>query len=415
MVEIGRSDYLETLNAKRNNGLIKIITGVRRCGKSYLLFTLFHRQLLSEGIGEDHIISLALDDFKNRGYLEPESLYDFVIHSIHDDSQYYVLLDEIQMVQGFESVLNGFLHIPNADVYVTGSNSKFLSSDIVTEFRGRGDEVRVYPFSFSEIYNAQGGDKWESWDSYCRYGGMPQTLNMTAAREKETYLKNLFNQVYLSDIVNRNKLRGSNEMAALTNVLASSIGSLSNPRRICDTFSSSLGIGVSQPTVNRYLDYLEDSFLIEKAMRYDVKGRKYIGTPMKYYFVDVGLRNARLNFRQQEETHIMENIIYNDLRRRGFSVDIGVVELSASGRQARRQLEVDFVANQGSSRYYIQSALSLDGSEKMRQEKEPLRRIGDSFKKIVVSKTAMESWHDDDGILHLSLFDFLLRPESMDW
>lgn len=418
MIEVKRTDYIDTLKSKRHNGLVKIITGVRRSGKSYLLFTLYRNFLLEEGVPESHIITLALDDFKNRQYLDPEALYNYVTGRISDKGQYYILLDEIQLVKDFESVLNGFLHISNADIYVTGSNSKFLSSDIVTEFRGRGDEIRIYPFNFAEYYSVIGGDKWEAWSKYCRYGGMPQTLNMPTAKEKETYLKRLFSQVYLSDIINRYNLRGQEEIDALTNILSSSIGGLTNPKRISDTFSSERNIKISQPTVSLYLDYLEDSFLISKAIRYDVKGKKYISTPMKYYFVDIGLRNARLNFRQQEETHIMENIIYNELLRRGFSVDVGVVEVGAPNGNpsaSRKQLEVDFVANMGSGRYYIQSAFKLPTQEKIDQEKNSLLHIDDSFKKIIIQRDPLEPWHDEDGILYMSLMDFLLKPESLAW
>lgn len=405
MFEVDRKDYISDLINKRHNGLIKIITGVRRSGKSYLLFRLFKRWLSDNGVESDHIISLALDDFKNRQYLSPDALYEYVTNRITDDAPYYVLLDEIQLVDGFESVLNGFLHIPNADVYVTGSNSRFLSSDIVTEFRGRGDEIRVYPFNFAEFYSVVGGDKWEAWSKYSRYGGMPQVLSMVTAKEKESFLKGLFGNVYISDIINRYKLRSHNEMDVLVDVLASSIGSLTNPRRISDTFNSEMGLKLSQPTVSSYIGYLEDSFLINKALRYDVKGRKYIGTPMKYYFVDVGLRNARLNFRQQEEPHLMENIVYNELIRRGFSVDVGVVS----------QWEVDFVANMGSRRYYVQSAFELPTAEKVAQEKRSLTHISDSFKKLIIQRTPMEPWHDQDGILRLGLMDFLLNRDSLDW
>lgn len=418
MFEVGRKDYIESLKSKRHNGLVKIITGLRRSGKSYILFNLFKRFLLEDGVAEDHVISLALDDFKNRRYCNPEALYDYVTGKITADGPYYVLLDEIQLVDDFESVLNGFLHIPGVDVYVTGSNSKFLSSDIITEFRGRGDEIRVYPFSFAEFYSVTGGDKWEAWSRYCRYGGMPQTLGIDSVKDKEAYLKNLFNQVYISDIINRYKLRGQDEIDVLTNILASSIGALTNPKRISDTFVSESNLKVSQQTISRYLGYLEDSFLISKAMRYDVKGRKYIGTPMKYYFGDVGLRNARLNFRQQEETHIMENVIYNELLRRGYSVDVGVVNATRLNNEplaVRRQLEVDFVANMGSRRLYIQSAFELASQEKLAQEKGSLTNIGDSFKKVIIRRSPVEPWYDDDGILHLGLMDFLLDPGSINW
>ncbi len=418
MFEVSRKDYIERLNSKRHNGLVKIITGVRRSGKSYLLFKLYRRFLLQDSVPEDHIVSLALDDFANRQFLEPEELYRYVTERITDSGEYYILLDEIQLVKNFESVLNGFLHIPNADTYVTGSNSKFLSSDIITEFRGRGDEVRVYPFDFEEFYSVIGGDKWDAWREYWRYGGMPQTLGITEDSEKEIYLKNLFSQVYLSDIINRYNLRGKDDIGILTNILSSSTGSLTNPKRISDTFKSTLKLSVSQPTISRYLDYLEDSFLISKAMRYDVKGRKYIGTPTKYYFVDVGLRNARLNFRQQEENHIMENVIYNELVRRGFSVDVGVVEIAGTNGTTsvvRTQLEVDFVANMGSRRYYIQSAFDLATPEKIAQETNSLKHIDDSFRKIIVQRNPTLPWHDESGILRIDLMDFLLHPQSIDW
>jgi predicted AAA+ superfamily ATPase len=418
MEVVDRKDYIQTLQSKRHNGLVKVITGLRRSGKSFLLFTLYKQALLHEGVPEDHLIMLALDDFKNRHYLDPEALYDYVTGRIVDQGMYYILLDEIQMVPQFESVLNGFLHIPNADIYVTGSNSKFLSTDIITEFRGRGDEIRVYPFNFAEFYSVTGGDKWEAWSQYCRYGGMPQTLAMEREQDKETYLKNLFNQVYLSDIINRYNLRGHDEMDALANILSSSIGALTNPKRISDTFASERNLKVSQQTVSRYLSYLEDSFLIQKAMRYDVKGRKYIATPIKYYFGDVGLRNARLNFRQQEETHLMENIIYNELLRRGFSVDVGVVEVNEKNENAhpvRRQLEVDFVANMGSRRFYIQSAFELATPEKTAQEKGSLLNISDSFKKVIIQRSPLKPWYDEEGILHLGLMDFLLSPNALDW
>ena len=418
MKEVSRSDYVHRLKAKQGNGLVKIITGVRRCGKSYLLFTLFRRYLLKSGVDDEHVIALALDDFGNRKYLDAEVLYDYVVSRVKDGDHYYILLDEIQLVEGFESVLNGFLHLPNADVYVTGSNSRFLSSEIITEFRGRGDEIRVYPFSFAEFYSVQGGDKMEAWSLYSRYGGMPQTLQTQTPQEKESYLKNLFEQVYISDIINRYHLRGKDEIGELTNVVASSIGSLTNPQRIANTFASERNLKISQFTVSSYLSYLEDSFLIQKAQRYDVKGRKYIGTPMKYYFVAAGLRNARLNFRQQEENHIMENVIYNELCRRGFSVDVGMVQTHAKdeeGKQVRRQLEVDFVANRGSQRYYIQSAFEIGTAEKMQQEEQSLLHIGDSFKKVLIQKSPVAPWHNEHGVLIVGLLDFLLHHDCLEW
>ena len=392
-MEIERNLYLQKLINKECNGLIKIITGVRRCGKSYILFNLFKEHLLNSGTHQKNIITLALDDFKNKEYQTPQKLYDFVTSKIKNNKQYFVLLDEIQLVPDFESVLIGFLHIPNVDVYVTGSNSRFLSSDIVTEFRGRGDEIRVYPLSFSEIYSTLGGDKNKLWNNYYIYGGMPLVLSMKTNEEKATYLKNLFNQVYLSDIINRYNLRGNEEVAELVNIIASSVGSLTNPERIANTFNTQKKIKIAQKTISAYFDYLEDSFLIEKSLRYNVKGRKYINTPFKYYFVDVGLRNARLNFRQNEENHLMENVIYNELVMRGFSVDVGVVEINivdGNGKKIRKQLEIDFVANLASKRYYIQSALVLGTKEKMEQEEQSFLNINDSFKKIIIQKEDVE-------------------------
>ncbi|MCD8296467.1 MAG: ATP-binding protein [Prevotella sp.] len=419
MFEVSRAEYIERLKSRRHNGMVKIITGVRRCGKSYLLFNLFRRFLLEDGIAEDHIIALQLDDFKNEEYHDRQKLYQYVTERIKDEGEYYyVLLDEIQMVEGFEGALNGFMHIRNADVYVTGSNSRFLSSDIITEFRGRGDEIRVYPFSFAEFYSIDGGDKREALTKYCRYGGMPQSLSYDTPLDKEDYLKGLFNKVYKTDIINRYSLRCHDEIDVLTNVLSSSIGALTNPKRISDTFKSERNLTVSQSTISKYLDYLEDSFLVSKALRYDVKGRKYISTPMKYFFVDVGLRNALLNFRQLEENHIMENIVYNELLRRGFSVDVGVVNVSrndGNGKVVRKQLEVDFVANMGSSRYYIQSAYGIATPEKVEQEKGSLVNIRDSFKKIIIEHDYVIPWHDDDGILRIGILDFLMNEKSIDW
>ena len=416
-MEVSRSDYIKRLSSKRGNGLVKIVTGVRRCGKSYLLFNLFRKHLLADGVPGSHIISLALDDFANKRYLNPDELYNYVRGRITDSSPYIILLDEIQLVPEFESVLNGFLRIPNADVFVTGSNSKFLSSDIITEFRGRGDQIKVYPFTFAEVCSVSDKGADDVWREYVRYGGMPLAVLAGTYEEKEEYLKNLFDQVYISDIVNRHHLRGRDEMGELVNILASSIGSLANPLRLSNTFESERKIKLSQFTISSYIDYLEDSFLISKAHRYDVKGKKYIGTPLKYYFTDVGLRNARLGFRQQEENHIMENVIYNELLHRGFSVDVGVVpvqESDALGKQVRKQLEVDFVANKGSQRYYIQSTFEISSKEKMQQETYSFRNISDSFKKIIIQRQAVIPWHNEQGILNIGLFDFLLNPGSID-
>lgn len=416
-MEVSRSDYIKRLSSKRGNGLVKIVTGVRRCGKSYLLFNLFRKHLIAEGVPDNHIISLALDDYANKRFLNPDELYNYVRGRITDLSPYIILLDEIQLVPGFESVLNGFLRIPNADVFVTGSNSKFLSSDIITEFRGRGDQIKVYPFTFAEVCSVSDKGADDVWREYVRYGGMPLAVLAGTYEEKEEYLKNLFDQVYISDIVNRHHLRGRDEMGELVNILASSIGSLANPLRLSNTFESERKIKLSQFTISSYIDYLEDSFLISKAHRYDVKGKKYIGTPLKYYFTDVGLRNARLGFRQQEENHIMENVIYNELLHRGFSVDVGVVpvqESDALGKQVRKQLEVDFVANKGSQRYYIQSAFEISSKEKMQQETHSFLNISDSFKKIIIQRQAVIPWHNEQGILNIGLFDFLLNPGSID-
>lgn len=413
-----RTDYIEWLDRKRGNGLVKIITGVRRCGKSYLLFTLFKRHLHEQGVKDDHIIAMALDDYENKQYQDANTLYRFVRSKIVDSGRYYILLDEIQLVAGFEAVLNGFLHIEGVDVYVTGSNSRFLSSDIVTEFRGRGDEIRVMPFSFAEVYGIYEGEKYRAWPAYCRFGGMPLVWASEKNEDREQYLKNLFEQVYLSDIINRYDLRGKKEIGDIVNILASSVGSLTNPLRLTNTFKSELETSISQNTVNSYIDYLADSFLIERANRYDVKGLRYISSPMKYYFVDVGLRNARLNFRQQEESHIMENIIYNELMRRRFSVDVGCVIVNAkatNGKSVRKQLEVDFVANSGDKRYYIQSALELPTEEKWNQEEQSLINISDSFKKIIIQRSPVEPWHNNHGVLCMGVEDFLLHSDSLDW
>ncbi len=418
MYEVSRTDYIDWLDRKQGNGLIKIVTGVRRCGKSYLLFTLFRRHLLEKGVQDDHIVALALDDYDNRQYLDADELYKYVRSKVNDGEHYYILLDEIQLVKGFEAVLNGFLHWKNVDVYVTGSNSRFLSSDIVTEFRGRGDEIRVYPFSFAEVYSIYEGEKQRVWPAYCRYGGMPFVWSSERNDDREEYLKNLFEQVYLADIIGRYDLRGKAEIGDLVNILASSVGSLTNPLRLTNTFKSELGKVISQNTVNAYIEYLVDSFLVSRANRYDVKGLKYISSPLKYYFTDIGLRNARINFRQQDESHIMENIIYNELLRRRYSVDVGSVTTNAKnaeGKMVRKNLEVDFIANKGDRRYYIQSALELSTEEKWKQEEQSLLSISDSFKKIVIQRQMVEPWYNNHGILCISVEDFLLNQDSLDW
>lgn len=413
-MEIKRDYYLDKLIQHRKNGLVKIVTGVRRCGKSYLLFNLFRGSLIDSGIRGDHIISIAMDDYGNKHLLDPDELYRYVKSLITDSDDYYILLDEIQLVKDFESVINGFMHIPNADVYVTGSNSKFLSSDIVTEFRGRGDEIRIYPLNFSEFYSAYGGNFNDAWLTFCNYGGMPLCLSMQTQEDKAKYLTNLFETTYLADIINRNKLRGNAEINELTDVLASSIGSLTNPLKLSNTFASTKKVKLSTNTISAYLGYLQDAFLIEKALRFDIKGKKYINTPAKYYFVDIGLRNARLSFRQQEYTHIMENVIYNELRSRGYSVDVGVVENVGkdNGVSVRKSFEVDFVVNSGNRRYYIQSAYNIPTQEKMEQEQASLLSINDAFRKIIIVNQPILSGYNERGILMLSLSDFLFEPEK---
>ena len=411
-MQIKRDFYLNKLIQHKKNGMVKIVTGIRRCGKSYLLFKLFREHLTDTGVKEDHIISVALDDFGNKNLQNPDELYKHVKSQIVDFDDYYILLDEIQLVSDFESVINGFMHIPNADIYITGSNSKFLSSDIITEFRGRGDEIRVYPLNFSEFYSVYGGDFDKAWLMYCNYGGMPLCLSMKTLADKAKYLTSLFNTTYLTDIINRNNLRGNAEINELTDILASSIGLLTNPLKLSNTFGSTKNIKLSVNTISTYLNYLQDAFLVEKAIRYDIKGKKYINTPAKYYFVDLGLRNARLSFRQQEYTHIMENVIYNELRLRGYSVDVGVVEYvgKENGVSVRKSLEVDFVVNLGNRRYYIQSAYNISSDEKMAQEQASLLSINDAFRKIIIVKQPIMSGYNANGILMLSLQDFLMDP-----
>ena len=384
MKEIKRDRYLEKLINRRENGLIKIVTGIRRCGKSYLLDPIYKNYLIENGVKEDHIIKIDLDERKNNKYLNPDVLDEYIRSMIVDKDIYYIILDEIQKVEDFESVLNGFLHIENLDVYVTGSNSKFLSSDIKSEFRGRGDEVRVLPLTFSEFVTAYEGGTEEAWEEYKIYGGLPRILSQRTEEQKSQYLKDLFERTYLSDIIERHNIQRIDVLDTLVNILASSIGSLTNPKKLSDTFISNSMKDVSINTITSYINYLEDSFLIKKVERYDVKGKKYISTPSKYYFADIGLRNARLNFRQQEEDHIMENIIYNELLYRGYNVDVGIVEIRE--KNIRKQTEVDFICNQADKRYYIQVALSLPTREKTLQEERPLMNINDNFKKIIIVK-----------------------------
>ena len=413
MIEIKRDKYLQKLIDSKGNGLIKIITGIRRCGKSYLLDPIFRTHLLSVGIPDDHIIKIELDRTSNRKFHHDPEEFERYIHSfIRDSETYYILLDEIQLVDDFEFVLNGLLYERNLDIYVTGSNSKFLSSDIITEFRGRGDQIRIHPLSFSEYFHTIGGDKYDCWNDYLTYGGMPLVLSKKNDAEKSIYLKELFDQTYFKDIIERHQIKRKDILDTLVNLLASSIGSLTNPQKIYDTFKSNGEKELSFTTINNYLSYLEDSFIVQKALRFDVKGKKYINTPQKYYFSDLGLRNARLNFRQQEETHLMENAIYNELLLRGYNVDVGVVEIRENG--ARIQTEVDFVCNSGNNRYYIQSALNLSTHEKTVQESRSLNHIKDNFKKIIVVKDQIKPWRTDDGILVLGIFDFLMDKNSLD-
>ena len=409
---INRDDYLNKLISRRENGMIKIITGIRRCGKSFMLDPIFKNYLLKEGIKENHIIKVDLDNIENEKYLDPHELNNYIKSKIKDNDMYYILIDEIQKVRNFEAVLNGFLTQRNLDVYVTGSNSKFLSSDIITEFRGRGDEIRIFPLSFLEFYSAYKGEKELAWNEYLTYGGMPLILSQKTDEQKSKYLMNLFELTYKRDIIERNTITKIDILDSLINILSSSVGSLTNPQKIYNTFISNGVTDLSKNTITSYLDYLLDSFLIEKVDRYDVKGKKYIQTPQKYYFADVGLRNARLNFRQQEENHIMENIIYNELLIRGYNVDVGVVEVREGN--VRKQLEVDFVCNLGSKRYYVQSALNIDTPEKTLQETKSLNNIGDSFKKIIVVKDNIKLWRNDQGIVIMGIQEFLLNKNSLD-
>lgn len=415
-MKISRDKYLNDLIVRMHNGLIKVITGLRRSGKSYLLFEIFKSYLLENNISESHIIEISLDQRKNKKYRDPDTILDFIESSILDDDTYYVFLDEVQMLEDFEEVLNSLLHINNVDIYVTGSNSRFLSKDIITEFRGRGDEIHIYPLTFKEFMQVYDGDKYEGLSEYIIYGGLPLVATMKNDEQKVKYLENLFEETYLKDIKERYKIEKAQEMDDLIKVLASSVGSLSNPSKIADTFKSSLKSDISMNTIKNYITYLEESFLINEANRYDVKGRKYIGTPLKYYFEDIGLRNAKLEFRQIEETHLMENIVYNELRARGFQVDVGMVEIKEKNKDGsfeKKRLEVDFIANKGSKKYYIQSAYSLATEKKIKQEKNSLLNINDSFKKIIIVKDVIKPQRDESGIVSISLYDFLLDENSL--
>ena len=418
MTEFKRSKYLQKLISHKHNHLVKIITGVRRCGKSYLLFNLFQHHLLDSGVEASHIIEIVFDDRRRRNLRNPDACIEHVTSLIKDDQMYYVLLDEVQLMEDFEDALLTVLHIPNLDTYATGSNSRFLSSDVITEFRDRGDEIHIAPLSFSEYANAFPDKPWNDlWEEYYTYGGMPYAALLDSPEEKEDYLKRLFERTYIKDIVERYNIQDKQPMEQLINIVASSVGAPTNPLKLENTFLSIGKTKLSHVTINQYLDYLQDAFLIEKSVRYDIKGKKYISTPSKYYFVDTGLRNARLNFRQNEENHIMENVIYNELRMRGFSVDVGMIEIKEKqpdGIWQRKQLEIDFVANKGSRRYYIQSAFMLPDEQKQHQEARPLLRVDDSFKKIIVVRDNILLRRDDNGIVTMGLRQFLIDENSLD-
>ncbi len=416
-MQIKREFYLQQLIDGKQNGLIKIVTGIRRCGKSFLLFKLFKQHLLKAGVDAEHIIQIALDDIESADLREPLTLYKCIKAKMKDDDLYYILLDEVQLVPRFEDVLNSLLRIDNADVYVTGSNSKFLSSDIITEFRGRGDEIHLYPLSLSEYCEGTGLSPAEAWKDYYTYGGLPHILTLETEKKKFDYLDNLFESVYLIDILERQRIKNKAEFEELVKIIASGIGAPTNPAKLANTFKSVKNVNIDPTTINRYLGYMQDAFLIEKSERYDVKRKKYIGSLAKYYYSDLGLRNVILGLRQQEETHIMENIIYNELRRRGCKVDVGMVEqrfVDDDGKWKRKQLEVDFVVNQGNQRYYIQSALALPNEDKRKQEMGSLLRINDSFKKMIIVKDDIKPWRDENGILTMGLLDFLMNADSLE-
>ena len=430
-MEIKRDYYLNKLINRKNNGLIKVITGVRRCGKSYLLNTLFYRHLLDSGISEDHIVKFAFDSAedihligeslielqKHNRKVDPEKFMAYIRSRIVDKEMHFLLLDEVQMMDSFETVLNGYLRKDNMDVFVTGSNAKFLSSDIITEFAGRGDEIRMYPLCFSEFMTVFKGDKYEGLSQYMLYGGIPLVVLREDARDKAAALENLFGEIYIRDIVARHGVRNKGELEDLLNILSSAVGSLTNPEKLKNTFHSVKKSKITSATIKKYLSYFEDSFLLESAHRYDIKGKAYIETPKKYYFSDLGLRNARLNFRQFEPTHAMENVIYNELRMRGYRVDIGVVPIAEkddNGKVIRKQLEVDFVCNLGSGRYYIQSAYSIPDEQKRTQETRPFTKIDDSFRKIVITRDIVPAQYDDRGILTINIYDFLLDPSALE-
>lgn len=416
-MQIKRDYYLKKLIDAKNDGLIKVITGIRRCGKSYLLNIIFYQYLLSQNVKEDHIIKVALDDSDNVKLLNPQNLSKYIKEKIIDNDIYYVILDEIQLVENFEGVLNGLLRISNIDIYVTGSNSKFLSTDIITEFRGRGEEIRIYPLSYYEFMSVYDGDKLDGWIDYITYGGLPLVVAMQNDERKMAYLKEQQRNVYINDVIERNDIKNDAELVNLVEIISSSIGSLSNPKKLSDTFKSTAGMTIDPKTITLYLKYLEEAFLIEKTLRYDVKGKKYISTPYKFYFSDLGIRNSFINFRQPEETHIMENVIYLELKRRGYNVDVGVVELRErkENEYTYKQLEIDFVVNKGNNKIYIQSAFGIPNEEKLSQEERPLLKVNDTFKKIIIVKDYIKRTRNENGIITMSIFDFLLDPDSLDY
>lgn len=415
-MEIERNTYLQQLILRKDNGMIKVITGIRRCGKSFLLFNIFKKYLINNGVDEDHIIEIALDGIENEELRNPKTCYQYIKAAMKDNEHYYLLLDEIQLMPRFEEVLNSLLRISNIDIYVTGSNSRFLSSDIVTEFRGRGDEIRIYPLSFSEFYSVYNGEYEDAWNDYMIYGGLPQIAGFQTERQKTEYLKNIFTNVYLKDVVERNGIQSVDELGTLVDILASVIGAQTNPTKISNTFASERQISYTNKTISKHIDYLEEAFLISKSNRYDIKGRKYIGANLKYYFTDTGLRNARLNFRQQEPTHIIENIVYNELLIRGYNVDTGLIDVygkNQKGKRVHKQLEVDFVVNQGSQRYYVQVAYDMTSPEKQAQEFRSLRNIPDSFKKIVIVSGTAKPWRNEEGFVIMGMRYFLLKSDSL--
>lgn len=413
-----RKKYLNALIGSKGNGMVKIVTGGRRCGKSFLLFVLFHQHLKEQGVPDDHIIELSLDDRRSRKYRDPDLLLDYVDSKINiDGGRYYVILDEVQLVDDFVEVLLSLMHNPVLDVFVSGSNSKFLSSDVVTEFRGRGDEIRVWPLTFAELYESIGGDRQQLWREYFTFGGLPQVVLTAGMEKKIEYLRNLYELTYLRDVVERHHLRNEEGLRQLVQILASGIGASTNPKRISNTFKTVENVNISHNTVKEYIGHLQDAFLIEEALRYNVKGRKYIGAETKYYFTDMGLRGAILNFRQQEENHIMENVIYNELRQRGFRVDVGMIESwkkDGQGKDIRRNLEIDFVANKGYQRYYVQSAFSISEDEKRMQEEASLKAVNDAFKRVIIVRNDIVPYYNDNGFLIIGLFDFLLHQNSLD-